>query len=431
MFDDDQRSSRQSVATGRRGFLRSVGAVTAGLASSVSVERAQAKQPTTGRSLYTPPATTPKPGAMYPRVTRLSHDHSGGSVLLATFEQYRSTMDEHAEKPYFPVFRSKNGGRTWRKISEIHDTETSWGLRYQPTLFALPRATGPWDAGTVLAAGNLVPDDLSGTQIVLYASEDHGRTWEYVSTVATGGRAVPTDGADPVWEPELELDAAGNLVCYFSDERHKEQGYDQLVTHKRSLDGGLTWEPQTFDVALADGVPGRRPGMPVVQRLPTGTYVMTYEIVRHRHGAVYIRTSPDGLDWGDPTAMGTPVATPDGRYLANGPYVTWTSRGSNGGTLLVSGKTLRNPDGSPAPGSGSTMLAASAPTAEWAAVQSPLHYDDEIETGDIYVGWTSPLVPVHNHVLEMTSTYLPDRDLCEIRHAKRPLPQLESEQPPW
>lgn len=362
---------------------------------------------------------------MYPRVTRLEHDDSGGETLLATFEYYRSTVSEYADQPYFPLYRSTDGGANWSRFSAIHDTQNGWGLRYQPTLFELPKPVGPWDAGTVLAAGNSIPDDLSETRIELYASEDHGETWEYVSTVATGGEAIPWAGNEPIWEPELELDADDNLVCYFADERHSDQGYDQLIGHKVSPDGGRTWNEQTFDVAMPDGVPGRRPGMPVIQKLPNDRYVMTYEIVGHQHGAVFVRTSPNGTDWGDPEAMGTPVRTEDGRQLTNGPYVTWTPKGGDDGTILVSGKTLRYEDGSQAPGSGRTILATTDLAGEgaWTPITAPLWYEDEIDTDYMFVGWTSPLLPVKNgtQLLQMSSTYVDEHDFCEVRYATHPL----------
>lgn len=426
------RNHEKRWTSHRRGFLRRTGTIlgtltlgtgqTAGIpATQPQSNRQEAHE---GTALHTPPAGTPDPGAMYPRVIRLDHA-PGDPTVLVTFEYYRSTIPEFADTPYFPVYRSTNGGRTWSVFSEIHDTQNDWGLRYQPTLFELPNDIGPWDAGTVLAAGNSIPDDLSKTRIELYASEDHGRTWSYVSTVATGGRAVPTSGNAPIWEPELELDADDNLVCYFADERHKDQGFDQLLGHKVSADGGRTWNDQKFDVAIPDGVPGVRPGMPVVQKLPNDRYIMAYEIVGHQEGTVFVRTSPDGIDWGDPTAMGTPVRTEDGRYLANGPYVTWTPRGGDNGTVLVTGKTLRDRNGDQAARSGKTILANTDLEGDgnWTPITAPLWYEDEIDTGYVYVGWTSPLLPTRNgtQLLHLSSTYVDDLDLCEVRCAKRPL----------
>lgn len=375
----------------------------------------------TGNALYTPPADAPGPGAMYPRVVRLEHDDSEGETLLATFEQYGSGDD--AGQPFFPLYRSGDGGRTWSRFSEIRDTQNGWGLRYQPTLFELPESIGPWSAGTILAAGNSIPADRSRTKIDAYASEDGGRNWSHVSTVATGGKAVPRAGATPVWEPEFAIDADGNLVCYFADERHREQGYNQLVGHRVSRDGGRTWSEQTFDVAIPGGE--ERPGMPVVTELPDGGYAMVFEIVGPKYeGGIFVKTSPDGRSWGEPADVGAPVRTAEGYQLTNGPYITWTAAGGDEGTALVSGKTLRDPDGQQAPGSGRTLLATTDFTdfASWTTVSAPLEFDDAIDVGNQTVGWTTPLLPSRDgeRLLQLTSTSV-EGERCEISYASGPL----------
>ncbi|WP_136689497.1 sialidase family protein [Halorhabdus amylolytica] len=371
-----------------------------------------------GQTLYRPPEGAPEPGAMYPRVERLTHDDAG-DVLLATFEHYWSTDLDNAAQPFFPVYRSTDGGDTWRKCSEIHDTENDWGLRYQPTLFELPTDVGPWSAGTVIAAGNSIPDDLSRTQIDVYASEDHGQTWEYVSTVAEGGKAVPQTGSTPVWEPELALDSDGNLVVYFADERHREDGYNQLIGHRVSEDGGQTWAEEVFDAAIPNGED--RPGMPVVTRLPDGRYVMVYEIVGPTYeGGVFLKVSPDGRSWGDPADVGSPVRTDEGYQGCNGPYVTWTPAGGPDGTVLVSAKTVRDEDREPAPGSGEVLFATQDFTdfADWTTIPAPLPYDDELDVDYQMVAWTTPLLPSPDgdRLLEMTGTYV-DEERLEIVYA--------------
>ncbi|MCU4741532.1 sialidase family protein [Natronoglomus mannanivorans] len=380
-----------------------------------------------GEPLYTPPPGTPGAGAMYPRVVRLDHDEweskgereGDSETLLATFEHYRSADEEYAPQPYFPIYRSTDGGESWSQFAEIHDTQNDWGLRYQPVLFELPEPIGPWPAGTVLAAGNSIPADRSRTKIDVYASEDHGRTWSFVSTVATGGRAAPGVGATPVWEPEFALDADGNLVCYFADERHSEKGYDQCIGHRVSRDGGRTWDEQVLDVAIPNGED--RPGMPVVTTLPDGRYALVYEIVGPTYdGGVFIETSPDGTSWGDPAAIGSPVRTADGHQLTNGPYVAWTPAGGDDGTVLVSGKTLRDRDGGRASGSGRTLLATTdfEDFGSWTPVSAPLWFDDELVVEQRTVGWTTPLLPTRDgsELLQLTSTFV-DEGRCEIRYA--------------
>lgn len=435
----------------RRSYLKTAGIIAGsvlGTAGAVQAKNNTGNEPRdprdkhAGENLYTPSENSPVPGAMYPRVTRLEHAGPGNSneqrqlddkewpdnpgqrrgPLLATFEYYPSTTN--GSEPYFPLYRSTNGGRSWALYSEIHDTQNGWGLRYQPTLFELPTEVGPWPAGTVLAAGNSIPSDLSETHIELYASTDQGKTWSYVSTVVTGGAAIPYAEGDPtpVWEPELALDAESNLVCYFADERHLDDGYDQLIGHKVSENGGQSWGNERYDVALEEGY--TRPGMPTVVKFPNGNYMMSYEIVGSYGGTVHVKTSPDGVNW-NPHEPGVEVATDDDRRLVNGPYITWTPQGGDDGTVLVSGKTLRETSSrEQAPGSGKVILANTNldGTGNWTPVSAPLWFRTSEDTGNTSVGWTTPLLPSPNgkQLLEMTSTYLgPER--TEIRYAKRPL----------
>lgn len=400
-----------------------------------------------GSALYTPPAGAPSPGSLYPRVTRLEHagpgncsgkSQSGRGPLLATFEFYPSMSG--GSEPYFPVYRSTDGGRSWSKFSEIRDTSgKDWGLRYQPTLFELPQQVGPWPAGTVLAVGNSIPirDDqsdvpegeigeLGETSLDLYASVDEGETWTYVSTVVTGGKAVPYNGNSPVWEPELALDADGNLVCYFADERMgSDDDYNQLVAYKASEDGGQTWGDEEFVAAVPNET--TCPGMPTVLKLANDTYMMTYEVVGpdYLFGEVHVKTSPDGRDWGDPTDVGQLVSTADGRRFINGPYITWTPRGGDDGTILISGKQLVDENRELVEGNGEVLLANTNldGSGDWTPVKAPLSFETESELGGrIFVGWTTPLLPSANgkHLLQMTSTASTD-ELSEIRYARRPL----------
>jgi hypothetical protein len=131
--------------------------------------------------------------ASYPRVAELQD----GTLLVTTALSGPSP-------PYFPVFQSRDGGVSWKWISNITDQVNGWGMGAQPALTELPEPMGGFPAGTVLAAGNSWKFSADGgTHIDLYASTDKALSWKFVSHIAEGGPPNTTNGADPVWEPFL------------------------------------------------------------------------------------------------------------------------------------------------------------------------------------------------------------------------------------
>jgi len=126
----------------------------------------------------------------YPRYVELQD----GSILVTS----QMTGDGQG---FFPVFKSTDGGATWKWISNIEDQENGWGLGAQPCLLELTDDFGDYEAGTILAAGNSASG--SGTHIDLYASTDGAESWDFVSNIAVGGAPVPENGFTPVWEPYL------------------------------------------------------------------------------------------------------------------------------------------------------------------------------------------------------------------------------------
>jgi hypothetical protein len=213
-------------------------------------------------TVFVPPSNYTDPRVLYARTVLLDD-----GVFLATWENY----SPEPPSVYFPIFRSVDGGETWKEISRVTDQVNGWGLRYQPFLYRLPRSIGGYQEGTILCAGNSIPTNLSNTQIDLHASRDNGYTWEFVSHIAAGGEAVPDDGLTPVWEPFI-LMYCGKLIVYYSDQRDPTHG--QKLVHQASYDL-RTWEAPVDDVAYADYY--ARPGMTTAARLPNNKYIMTYE----------------------------------------------------------------------------------------------------------------------------------------------------------
>ncbi|KAF7560653.1 hypothetical protein G7046_g3506 [Stylonectria norvegica] len=274
--------------------------------------------------IFDPPDNYTDPQVLYARPLELSD----GS-LLATWENY----SPEPPNVWFPIVKSRDGGRTWKEISKVKDTVNGWGLRYQPFLYQLPHAVGHFKAGTVLCSGNSIPTDLSKTQIDVYASRDLGHTWEFVSHVAAGGEALPNHGLTPVWEPFLTM-YKKELVLYYSDQRDNET-HSQKLVHQTTTDL-LTWSDVVDDVSYPDYY--ARPGMPIVARLPTGDYFYVYEYGGEPSSSnywfpVYYRISADPLNFN--SAADTKL-TADGITPTGSPYVVWSHHGGRNGTIVVS-----------------------------------------------------------------------------------------------
>lgn len=311
-----------------------------GLVATLLTQQATVTHAASSNVLYSPNLSqNPNEDASYPRVIRLQHSGSANGTLLATFAH-----NNYDNQPgSFPIYQSTDGGQTWSSspISVVTDTEhPGWGLQ-GPTIFELPQQAGPYAAGTLLVAGSAYAD-LSQQAIDVYVSTDHGYTWSYLSD-CTSESGLPNTTAHGIWEPDFQVDASGNLVCYFSDERQSGNGYNQLLGHVVSTNGGQTWGPEVYDVAIQDGV--QRPGMPTVIKLPNGQYMMSFEDCKGGFDPdqacdVYVKTSPDGDNWSPVTGLGTRAQTADGRFLLHTPYLAWSPTGGTSGELLLSGQRI-------------------------------------------------------------------------------------------
>jgi len=280
-------------------------------------------------TVFVPPTNYTDPQVLYARTVELE-----GGVLLATWENYSP------EPPpvYFPIFKSVDGGETWKEISKVTDQVNGWGLRYQPFLYEMPVSVGKYPAGTILCAGNSIPTDLNYTKIDVYASFDKGYTWKFVSHVASGGAAIPDNGIPAIWEPFI-MWYEGEIVVYYSDQRDPAHG--QKLVHQTSKDL-LTWEAPVDDVAYPTYTD--RPGMTTVTHLPNGKYMMTYE-----YGGgptvsgtgysfpVYYRINENPLHFN--SSVGYPVVSNDGIQPVSSPYITWSPVGGVNGTIVVSSGT--------------------------------------------------------------------------------------------
>jgi hypothetical protein len=275
-----------------------------------------------GGVMWTPPAGAPSYGSLYAHAIRLQHSTDANGELLASFEQYSGNG--------MPVYRSTNSGRTWTQISTIHDLVNSWNnIQLEPVLYELPQAIGTYPAGTILAAGDSIPADNSKTKIDMYASEDDGVTWSFVSSIATGGAAIASNGHTPVWEPYL-LVANNKLIAWISDQR--DTAYGQKLAHFTSTDG-VNWSAEVNDVTYP--AYAARPGMAIVSQLGNGQYILTYEYCNYPSGGcpIFYKISSNPETFGSVT--GVQLVTTDGIKPQANPYNTWLPTGGPDGTIVV------------------------------------------------------------------------------------------------
>lgn len=279
---------------------------------------AQAYGPST---LYSSPSDAYRYGALYPKTVELRNSGNANGTLLATHEQTSASG-----QGVFPIYRSTDAGASWTRISQITDTRAGVGMNNGAFLYELPQAVGTMPAGTVLAFGLASTNDYAQMHLEVYKSNDQGRSWSYVSRIASG------EGSnEPIWEPFVMV-TNGKLIVWYSDERDKA-AHNQKIVHQTSTDG-LNWGPVVDDVAAADA--GLRPGMPVVSRLANGRYLMTYEVVGAPNLPNNYKVTSDPENWNAPD-LGTTIdygGSPVNLVLPDG-KVVYNSYGTAGGDVLV------------------------------------------------------------------------------------------------
>ncbi|GKT92091.1 glycoside hydrolase family 93 protein [Colletotrichum tofieldiae] len=325
--------------------MKFLGAAVAGIASLLSLQATASPVPTpvearqatgtiSNNVIFSPPSNA---GWVDPRVLYARTIQLESGDLLATWENYSP------EPPivYFPIWRSKDGGATWSEIGRVQDTVNGWGLRYQPILYELPEAFAGYPAGTLLLAGNSIPTDLSLTKIDVYASTDGGVSWEFLSSVASGGEARPNNGLTPVWEPFFLLEASTNrrsllslhnekLIIYYADQRDPK--YGQKLSHETTTDL-KTWSGVVNDVA-DDSSYEARPGMPVIAKLPNNDFIYAYEVCGTDGCRVHYRLTTD------PRTIN--LISDKGTRPVSSPYVVWSPIGGVNGTIVLSGGSQSN-----------------------------------------------------------------------------------------
>ena len=312
--------------------FRAVIALVTALGLAIPAQAAASQHGTTsprdaGTHLATTGSLLRNDTGLYPRVIRLQHSGSANGQVIASVVGFDGGGNG-------AIYRSTDDGATFSQIGAVRDQAAPGGLCCT-SLYELPKQIGAMPAGTLLWSASIGQDAPNRRMTIsLWKSLDHGVTWSFLSTCQN----APNTGG--LWEPELEVDTAGDLVCHYSDETDPGAHSQQLV--ERFSSDGMNWGP-VFPT-VAPPAQGLRPGMAVVRRMGAGQYYMTYEICGTGDQfdcAVHYRTSADGANWGPPTDQGPMIRTATGQYFAHAPTVAWLDNGTSAGRLLVVGQQFK------------------------------------------------------------------------------------------
>lgn len=325
---------------------------------------------------------------VYPRLVRLAYGSasSNGRIIASTTGR---------------IFESKDDGKSFTLLSDI-PVHAGSKLRCCETLFELPQAVGSLRAGTLLYAASYI----SGAEpaIEVYTSTDEGSHWAYHSTPVIRGSDTSHGG---LWEPQFTVTKDGALAMFWSDETYS--CCSQKLVQIRTEDG-VHWNDKTDTIAST--VKADRPGMIVVNKLPTGSYFMTYEIcgdpiTGHKCAAFY-RTSRDGWDYGIPSDLGTRIETANGQFFEHAPANIWSpSPLAPNGVLIVVGQVLHNSDNSVAAQNGKVLFVNPLLDGSglWSIVKAPVEVPNSYD--NYCPNYSSALLPVQDDtaLLEFASDY--------------------------
>lgn len=363
-----------------------------------------------------------KEAITYSRILCLKNNGSNNGTLLVTGDQHSWVRGEQV----WPIYRSTDGGSSWTHISDVKDATFGTNRKGEPMLYELPKAVGALAAGTLLLAGNLVPDDKSSTQIVIYKSTNLGASWTYLSTVDTGGPfeydRSPSSTTSTIWEPFLYLDSAGRLVCTYSDEREKSDSVLQALVLRYSSDG-ISWSAKKNVVAIGNS--NDRPGMITVTQLPNGKFFATYEVVNKPNYTInsaptYCKFSDDGVTW-NASDLGTMVKTADGYGLGSSPYVKWVNAGGPNGMIIIGSKWALDQNGNIQDGGQDFFVNYNLGQGSWEKLPQPLSWN---ATDATYLDGFSQCIDTDAQgttLYESANIYNPSSKSCEIRVGTLPL----------
>ncbi len=130
-------------------------------------------------------------------------------------------------------------------------------------------------------------------KLLCSVSHDNGKTWEFHSTI------IETYGKGGVWEPHFIM-IGDKVAVFYANDSESAMGNTGYQNIEFKLLEGDTWGEAR--IASNGNETKSRDGMPVVDRLSDGRYVMVVEANAFPDYVfiVQMKFSPDGLDWSEP-----------------------------------------------------------------------------------------------------------------------------------
>jgi Neuraminidase (sialidase) len=246
-------------------------------------------------------------------------------ALLATL---RAGSTKDAADEAVELYRSEDGGRTWRELRRLSFDEMVGGARGTLKVCYLTElasgrliAAAMWIDRTTYPGQPLFNPATEGClpmSILLAESYDAGATW-------TSWRAVPLPdeiGPASLTSPILKL-ADGTLVMSIETNKHYHDTsrWFQRVVLFHSRDGGQTWgAPVTAGQDPSGRIFNWDQRLGLAPDGKIGAFVWTYDSATHRYLNIHRRISADGgrtwsraEDLGFADQAGRPAVLPDGR----------------------------------------------------------------------------------------------------------------------
>lgn len=235
----------------------------------------------------------------YPRMTQLTD-----GTLLCGFD----TLTDGAEETCILVTRSTDGGVRWEQAATVvqipgYDCANANLMQLQ-------------NGDVLLACRATGRGSNRDAALLCYVSRDGGRTFTRHSEI------VRVQQPGGVWEPYLIM-VDGRVAAFYANDSHARMGGTgfQNIEMRLLEEDGKSWGEAR--IVSNGNVTRSRDGMPVVDRLSDGRYVLVVEANALPDYVMVIRMkiSPDGLDWSAPLRTICTPSTPGVGKKCAAPFV--------------------------------------------------------------------------------------------------------------